>query len=73
MRTATFTLQVRPDGESLHRVLSVCHRRRVRIVSLVYARGEIRLTVSVADPDRLEVWLGNLVDVLDVVFCPPIV
>ena len=65
MSAATFVIRVEPDGDALHRVLAICHRRAVTIVSLSYTGSEIGLTVE-GDEQRcrhLKVWLEALRDV----------
>lgn len=68
MPTVTLTLQVLPDSEALHRVVTVCRRRQLVIESLSYAAGELVLTVSGAPPRlrQIDARLGALVEVLDV-------
>ena len=67
-------LDVLNDPSVLLRIVSVCHQRRYRIVSLHYEHsagapaGFVRLGVEGAPPhsERLELWLANLVHVLQV-------
>lgn len=66
MPTATFKVKAHPDDHLLQRIVVVCHRRRVDILALSYAPGEITLTVAAPDLGRVGAWLRNLVDVIDV-------
>jgi acetolactate synthase small subunit len=68
MPTATFTVQVRPRSDVLHRVVSVCHRRALVIVALSYAGDAITLTVrgETGRSSHLRRWLGSLHDVVAV-------
>jgi acetolactate synthase small subunit len=67
-------LDVLNDASVLLRIVSVCHQRRYRIVSLHYEHsagapaGYVRLGVEAGQPhsERLEMWLASLVHVLRV-------
>jgi hypothetical protein len=69
MPTADLVLSVQPDTDVLHRVLSVCHRRRLAITTLTYDAGRLQLRVAgdFTQASRLSAWLSALPDVLDVV------
>jgi hypothetical protein len=68
MPTANFTLTVHPGTDALHRVVCICRRRDVQILSLSYADECVRLTVTGAPRQMrgIERWLAALVHVLDV-------
>lgn len=61
-------LSVQPDTDVLHRVVCVCHRRRLEITALSYRAGCLRLTVDGASGQacRIPVWLAGLPSVLTV-------
>ena len=68
MPTTNLTLQVQPGTDVLDRVVCICRRRNLRIVTLTYTDEQITLTVAGADRQArsIERWLSSLVDVLGV-------
>jgi acetolactate synthase small subunit len=76
--TTTFELEVTDDPGALVRVLVTLQRRRCRIRAVDFSRADrhrpARLVVSVDAPashaHRVAAWLGNLVDVLEVIEVP---
>jgi acetolactate synthase regulatory subunit len=69
MPTTDLILSVQPDTDVLHRVLSVCHRRRLVVTTLTYDADRLQLRVDgdITQSNRLSVWLAALPDVLNVV------
>jgi acetolactate synthase regulatory subunit len=68
MSTAKLDLRVRRDSDGLHRVLSVCRRRGIEVLTLIYMGGDTMLVVQ-GDEARirqLDRWLAALVDVVEV-------
>jgi hypothetical protein len=61
-------LSVQPDTDVLHRVVCVCHRRRLVITALSYRAGRLRLTVDgrKGQAERIGIWLAGLPSVLSV-------
>jgi acetolactate synthase small subunit len=68
MPTMTFELQVRRRSDALNRIVGVCRRRGVDIVSLTYAEGAMVLSVcgDRKRTRRLRHCLQALVDVVEV-------
>jgi acetolactate synthase small subunit len=68
MPTAKLDLRVRRESDGLHRVLSVCRRRGLEVLTLIYMGGDTMLVVRADEQrlDQLEHWLSALVDVLEV-------
>jgi hypothetical protein len=68
MPTTELILSVQSDTDVLHRVVCVCHRRRLDITALSYRVGCLRLTVDGASGQscRIRVWLAGLLGVLNV-------
>lgn len=70
--TLRLELDVVEDPDVLVRIVSICHRRGCRIVSLHYDRtaraGLVLLAVDADSPlaTRLEFWLSGLIHVLAV-------
>jgi acetolactate synthase regulatory subunit len=71
--TTTVLLNLHPQSDALHRVLSVCHRRCLQIRALSFAESSVELTVTgeAARTAVLDRWLAALVDVLDVTIAAP--
>jgi hypothetical protein len=69
MPTTDLILSVQPETDVLHRVLSVCHRRRLAVTTLTYHADRLELSVDgdVSQSNRLSVWLAALPSVLGVV------
>jgi acetolactate synthase small subunit len=76
--TTTFDLEVTDDPAVLVRVLVTLQRRQCRITAVDFSRADrhrpARLRIAVDAPPshahRMGAWLGNLVDVLEVVEIP---
>jgi hypothetical protein len=68
MSTCALHLRITPGTDAVHRVVCLCHRRHVEIISLQYAASDIDLIVR--DPgarlEQLSHWLAALVEVLGV-------
>lgn len=72
MPLASFTLRVCPETDVLQRVVMICHRRHVEIVSVSYEAEEIRMTVR-GDTRRMRQMVQRfdaLVNVLAVMSSP---
>jgi hypothetical protein len=68
MPTTELILNVQPDTDALHRVVCVCHRRRLDITALSYHSGCLRLTVhgGSGQSRHIRFWLAGLPNVLSV-------
>jgi acetolactate synthase regulatory subunit len=68
MSTAKLDLRLRRDSDGLHRVLTVCRRRGLEVLTLIYMGGDTMLVVRGDEPmlAQLEHWLAALVDVVEV-------
>ena len=68
MPTTNLTLQVQPETDVLDRVVCICRRRNLRILTLTYTEEQITLTVAGDERQArsIERWLSSLVDVLSV-------
>jgi acetolactate synthase small subunit len=68
MPTTNLTLQVQPGTDVLDRVVCICRRRNLPILTLTYTEEQITLTVAGEERQArsIERWLSSLVDVLGV-------
>jgi hypothetical protein len=69
MPTINLHVHVRPDSDALQRIVTLCGRRYLEILTMNYGGNAIRLTVRYEAARRRQIiqWLRAPVDVLDVV------
>jgi acetolactate synthase regulatory subunit len=74
MPTVRLTLRLHPESDAVHRVISVCRRRRLQVIALDYAGDEMTITLTgeAGRTQRIGCWLDGLIDVLEVGHSEPV-